>query len=53
MEKGTPYFMTSSNAERISCEIDSNWFVQESSGLNPNYFGNIKSFSEKNENKLL
>ena len=38
----------SSNAERISCVIDSNWFVQESPGLKPDCLGDIKSFSEKN-----
>ena len=37
----------SSNAEKISCAIDSNWLVQESPVLNPHCFGNIKSFYEK------
>ena len=27
--------------------VDSNWLVQESPGLNPDCFANIKSFSEK------
>ena len=53
IEKDTPYFMTVINAERISCAIDSNWLVQESLGLNPDCFGDIKSFSENNENMLL
>ena len=37
----------SSNTERISCAIDSNWLVQESPGLKPDCFGDVKSFSEK------
>ena len=32
--------------------IDTNWLVQETSGLNPDYFDDIKSFSKKNENML-
>ena len=42
----------SSNHETISCATDTNWLVQETSGLNPDYFGDIKSFSKKNENML-
>ena len=43
----------SSNPERISCASDSKWLVQESPGLNPEYFGNIKFFSGKYEKMLL
>ena len=31
----------------ISCLIDINWFVHESPGLKPDWFGEIKSFSMK------
>ena len=36
--------------EIISCTIDGKWLVQESPGLKPDCFGDIKLFSEKNEN---
>ena len=41
----------SSNAKRISSAIDSNYLVKESSGLNPDCFGKIRSFFEKIKNK--
>ena len=37
----------------ISCVIDVNWFVHESPGLKPDWFGEIKSFPMKYSNRLL
>ena len=42
----------SSNTEGISYAIDNKCLVQESTGLNPNYFDDISSFSQKNESIL-
>ena len=33
--------------------IDINWFVHESPGLKPDWFGEIKSFSMKYSNRLV
>ena len=33
--------------------IDINWFVHESPGLKPDWFGEIKSLSMKHSNRLL
>ena len=46
IEKETSDFWPSSNAKGILCAIDSNWLVQESPGLNRDYFGDIRLFSE-------
>ena len=37
----------------IPCLIDINWFLHESPGLKPDWFGEIKSFSMKYSNRLL
>ena len=44
---------TSTKDWYISCVIDINWFLHESTVLKPDWLGEIKSFSMKYSNRLL
>ena len=53
MKKNPLTSQPSSNDLYISWVIDKSWLMQESSGLKPDWFWDIKSFSMRKENFLL
>ena len=43
------FCQTLSNAFEISCVVDKSWLIQECPCLKPDWFGDMKPFSRKNE----